>query len=191
MQKMFRWLFASIWTSITCPIFPSNFLFGFSDYPLKIEYLKNPFFATFLIEKWPIWAVSSAGRARRSHRRGRGFDPLTVHQNWKSPQWELRRFSRLTTEVPQTDFCFDHLKGTPFRKECPSFVYCGVNSAYYFSLSNAFLIFVMWFLVPLLMDSCEPNSFVARWTYDRKFPECHFCVPFAWVIQPPFAPLTE
>lgn len=78
--------FASIWTSITCPIFPSNFLFGFSDYPLKIEYLKNPFFATFLIEKWPIWAVSSAGRARRSHRRGRGFDPLTVHQNWKSPQ---------------------------------------------------------------------------------------------------------
>ena len=135
--------FASVWTSITCPIFPSNFLFGFSDFPLKIEYLKNPFFATFLIEKWPIWAVSSAGRARRSHRRGRGFDPLTVHQNWKSPQFSLRRFSRLTTEIPQTDFCFDHLKGTPFRKECPSFVYCGVNSAYYFSLSNAFLIFVM------------------------------------------------
>src|SRR5437867_10979880 len=26
------------------------------------------------------WAVSSAGRALRSQRRGRGFDPLTVHQ---------------------------------------------------------------------------------------------------------------
>ena len=23
------------------------------------------------------------------------------------------------TEIPQTDFCFDHLKGAPFRKECP------------------------------------------------------------------------
>ena len=32
--------------------------------------------------------------------------------------------SRLTTEIPQTGFGFDHLKGTPFRKECPSFVYC-------------------------------------------------------------------
>lgn len=30
--------------------------------------------------------------------------------------------SRLTTEIPQTDFRFDHLKGTPFRKECPLFV---------------------------------------------------------------------
>ena len=84
--------FASIWTSITCPIFPSNFLSGFSDFSLKIEYLKNPFFITFLIDKWPIWAVSSAGRARRSHRRGRGFDPLTVHQNWKSLWFLPRRF---------------------------------------------------------------------------------------------------
>ena len=73
------------------------------------------------------------GRARRSHRRGRGFDPLTVHQNWKSLQFSLRRFSRLTTEIPQTDFCFDHLKGTPFRKECPSFVYCPAKSERVFS----------------------------------------------------------
>ena len=36
----------------------------FPDFPLKIEYLKNPFFITFLIEKWPIWARSSAGSAR-------------------------------------------------------------------------------------------------------------------------------
>ena len=84
--------FESTWTSITCPFFPSNFSSGFSDYPFKIEYLKNPFFATFLIEKWLIWAVSSAGRARRSHRRGRGFDPLTVHQNWKSLWFLPRRF---------------------------------------------------------------------------------------------------
>ena len=27
-----------------------------------------------------------------SHRRGRGFDPLTVHQNWKSPWFLPRRF---------------------------------------------------------------------------------------------------
>ena len=31
--------------------------------------------------------------------------------------------SRLNTEIPQTGFGFDHLKGTPFRKEYPSFVY--------------------------------------------------------------------
>ena len=115
--------FASTWTHITAPIFVSSSSSVFSDFPLKIEYLKNPFFITFLIEKWLIWAVSSAGRARRSHRRGRGFDPLTVHQNWKSLQFSLRRFSRLTTEIPQTDFCFDHLKGTTFRKECPSYIY--------------------------------------------------------------------
>ena len=30
--------------------------------------------------------------------------------------------SHLTTEIPQTDFCFDHLAGTPFR-ECPSFLF--------------------------------------------------------------------
>lgn len=125
--------FASTWTSITCPFFPSNFSSGFSDYPFKIEYLKNPFFATFLIEKWLIWAVSSAGRARRSHRRGRGFDPLTVHQNWKSLQFSLRRFSRLTTEIPQTDFCFDHLKGTPFSEGVPFIVYCGAKSEVVFS----------------------------------------------------------
>ena len=36
--------------------------------------------------------------------------------------------SRLTTEIPQIGFDFDHLKGTPFRKECPSFVYCPAKS---------------------------------------------------------------
>ena len=30
--------------------------------------------------------------------------------------------SHSTTEIPQTDFCFDHLAGTPFR-ECPSFLF--------------------------------------------------------------------
>ena len=125
--------FASIWTHITASIFVSSSSSDFSDYPFKIEYLKNSFFITFLIEKWPIWAVSSAGRARRSHRRGRGFDPLTVHQNWKSLQFSLRRFSRLTTEIPQTDFCFDHLKGTPFSEGVPFIVYCGAKSEVVFS----------------------------------------------------------
>ena len=30
--------------------------------------------------------------------------------------------SRLTTEIPQTDFCFDYLTGAPFG-ECPSFLF--------------------------------------------------------------------
>ena len=30
-----------------------------------------------------------------------------------------RRFSRLTTEIPQTDFCFDHRKGIPCFKGMP------------------------------------------------------------------------
>ena len=111
--------FASIWTHITASIFVSSSSSDFSDYPFKIEYLKNSFFITFLIEKWPIWAVSSAGRARRSHRRGRGFEPLTVHQKRKSPWFLPRRFPRLTTEIPQTDFCFDHRKGIPCLKGMP------------------------------------------------------------------------
>ena len=58
------------------PVFLSDLL----DFPLKIEYFRNPKFATFFARKVPIWARSSAGRALRSHRRGRGFDPLRVHQ---------------------------------------------------------------------------------------------------------------
>ena len=58
--------FASIWTHITASIFVSSSSSDFSDYPFKIEYLKNSFFITFLIEKWPIWAVSSAGSAKGS-----------------------------------------------------------------------------------------------------------------------------
>ena len=41
--------------------------------------------------------------------------------------------SRLTAEIPRTGFGFDHLKGTPFRKECPSFVYCPAKSEVVFS----------------------------------------------------------
>ena len=33
--------------------------------------------------------------------------------------------SRLTTEIPQTDFCFDHLRGTPFSGVPAFFVYSG------------------------------------------------------------------
>ena len=40
--------------------------------------------------------------------------------------------SRLTTEIPQTDFCFDHLKGTPFRKECPSLFTVPQNLRWHF-----------------------------------------------------------
>ena len=41
--------------------------------------------------------------------------------------------SRLTTEIPQTDFCFDHLKGTPFSEGVPFIVYCGAKSEVVFS----------------------------------------------------------
>ena len=34
-------------------------------------------------------------------------------------------FSRLTTEIPQTDFRFDHLTGTPFSGVPAFFVYSG------------------------------------------------------------------
>ena len=58
----------------------------FPDFPLKIEYLKNPFFITFLIEKWSIWARSSAGRAFGSHPKGSGVrsssgPPLNANPN--------------------------------------------------------------------------------------------------------------
>src|SRR5688500_6241733 len=55
---------------------------------------------TLRLAKWSnefsIWAVSSAGRARRSQRRGRGFEPLTVH-------YCLRLVLRLTTQC--TSLC--------------------------------------------------------------------------------------
>ena len=35
-------------------------------------------------------------------------------------------FSRLTTEIPQTDFCFNYLTGTPFQ-ECPSFLFVPIQ----------------------------------------------------------------
>lgn len=41
--------------------------------------------------------------------------------------------SRLTTEIPQTDFCFDHLKGTPFSEGVPFLVYCPAKSEVVFS----------------------------------------------------------
>lgn len=71
--------FASIWTSITGPIFPSNFSSDISDFFLKTEYLKNQFFTTFLIEKWLILACSAAGSALHSHCRGRRFESDQVH----------------------------------------------------------------------------------------------------------------
>ena len=58
----------------------------FPDLPFKIEYLKNPFFITFSIEKWSIWACSAVGSASHSHCGGRRFESDQVHQNWKSPQ---------------------------------------------------------------------------------------------------------
>ena len=83
-------------TQVCGPVFLSDLL----DFPLKIEYLRNPKFATFFARKVPIWARSSAGRALRSHRRGRGFDPLRVHQirNHLSENWG--------------DFSFDHRNTT-------------------------------------------------------------------------------
>ena len=36
--------------------------------------------------------------------------------------------SRLTTEIPQTGFGFDHLKGTPFSEGVPFIVYCPAKS---------------------------------------------------------------
>ena len=50
-----------------------------------------------------VWAVSSAGRAPRSQRGGRGFESLTVHQNpsrrhtannGRLAQWESACFTR-------------------------------------------------------------------------------------------------
>ena len=58
-------------------------------------------------------------------RKVREFDPPRVHQNWKSPWFLPRRFPRLTTEIPQTDFCFDHRKGIPCLMGMPFLlVYC-------------------------------------------------------------------
>ena len=125
MQKSFICLFASIWTHIIGPIFPSNFSSGISDFSLKIEYLKNPFFITFLIEKWPIWARSSAGRAFGSHPKGSGVRSSSGPPKMEIAVVKTTAISHLTTEIPQTDFCFDHRKGIPCLMGMPFLlVYC-------------------------------------------------------------------
>ena len=50
-------------TQVCGPVFHSDLL----DFFPKMEYLKNPDFATFSAQKVLIWARSSAGRALRSH----------------------------------------------------------------------------------------------------------------------------
>ena len=83
----------------------------------------------------PIWARSSAGRALRSHRRGRGFDPLRVHQirNHLSENWG--------------DFSFDHRNTTDgFQKilgmagcylpSMPQFIIFGILYSSDFILGN-------------------------------------------------------
>ena len=131
MQKRFKCLFASIWTSITGPIFLSNFSSDFPDFPLKNEYPENPFFATFFDEKWPIWARSSAGRALRSHRRGRGFDPLRVHHFKKNHRQIGGDFSFDHDEAPDNNkgTCLDRKSKCPlsksswfYNKPGPSFI---------------------------------------------------------------------
>lgn len=74
-----------------------------------------------------------------------------------------------------------------------SFVYCGseFKITFYLLSSIALLIFAMWFLVPCAMDSCAPNSFSARRTYDKKFPDLNLIFPFFCVMCSPFAPLIE
>ena len=46
--------------------------------------------------------------------------PAPCATNFRKITADLAVIFRLTTEIPQTDFCFDHLTGTPFR-ECPLF----------------------------------------------------------------------
>ena len=53
------------------------------------------------------------GRAFGSHPKGSGVRSSSGPPKWKSPWFLPRRFPRLTTEIPQTDFCFDHRKGIP------------------------------------------------------------------------------
>ena len=79
----------------------------FPDLPLKIEYLKNPFFITFLIKKWPIWARSSAGSAKGSvFRLIYNFIllyssvPLLELLIWaRSSVWESVRFASVRSRV--------------------------------------------------------------------------------------------
>lgn len=58
-----------------------------------------------------IWACSAVGSALHSHCRGRGFESLQVHHPKKITA-KLAVIFCLTSEIPQMDFCFDHLTGT-------------------------------------------------------------------------------
>ena len=69
-----------------------------------------------------------------------GQETISLHDvndsdlsNRRPPKLEIAAvktaaISPLTTEIPQTDFCFDHLKGTPFSEGVPFIVYCPAKS---------------------------------------------------------------
>ena len=54
-----------------------------------------------------------------------GSSILLGSTNLRKITAKLAVIFRLTTEIPQTDFCFDHLTGTPSQECPPYFVYSG------------------------------------------------------------------
>ena len=73
------------------------------------------------------------GRAFGSHPKGSGVRSSSGPPKMEIAAVKTAAISRLTTEIPQTDFCFDHLKGTPFSEGVPFIVYCGAKSEVVFS----------------------------------------------------------
>ena len=78
-RKSFLNLFASIARHIRPDFLFPVFLFDLLDFPLKIEYLRNPKFATFFREKCRFGPVAQLGERTVRIREVRGFDPLQVH----------------------------------------------------------------------------------------------------------------
>ena len=59
------------------------------------------------------------GRAFGSHPKGSGVRSSSGPPKMEIAAVKTAAISRLTTEIPQTDFCFDHRKGIPCFKGMP------------------------------------------------------------------------
>ena len=89
----------------------------FRVFLLKIEYPKI-YFSYFLMKNNQHGPIAQLGERTVRIRKVVGSIPIG------STKMEIAAvftaaISRLTTEIPQTDFCFDHLKGTPFSEGVP------------------------------------------------------------------------
>ena len=93
-------------------------------------------------------AVGSNPATRTKNRHFRAKMAVFSYFSWKFRPKNL--FLYLTTQIPQMVLWSGHRRGTPFHKECPSFVSCGADLS-----QQPYLCFLKLFQDRLLQSLCS------------------------------------